>query len=33
MENNHFGKLTERMHHFREELLDARPYVCAERPS
>ena len=31
MENNHFGKLTERMHNFREELLNAKPYVCAER--
>ena len=31
MENNHFGKLTERMHNFREELLNAKPYACAER--
>lgn len=31
MENNHFGTLTERMRNFREELLNARPYVCAER--
>ena len=28
---DHFGKLTPRMHHFREELLNAHPYVCAER--
>lgn len=27
----YFGTLTPRMHHFREELLDAHPYVCAER--
>jgi pyruvate formate-lyase/glycerol dehydratase family glycyl radical enzyme len=32
MENKeHFGSLTPRMAHFREELLDAKPYVCAER--
>lgn len=28
---NHFGKLTPRMHAFREALLDAKPRVCAER--
>ncbi len=28
---DYFGKLTSRMHHFREELLNARPYVCVER--
>lgn len=28
---NHFGELTERMHNFREELLDAKPMVCVER--
>ena len=28
---DHFGKLTPRMNHFREELLNARPYICAER--
>ena len=27
----YFGELTPRMNHFREELLEARPYVCAER--
>ncbi|MCI8597819.1 MAG: glycyl radical protein [Lachnospiraceae bacterium] len=27
----HFGTLTPRMKHFREELLDAKPQVCAER--
>lgn len=26
-----FGQLTERMHHFREELLETRPEVCAQR--
>lgn len=31
MAENHFGKLTERMDAFREELLEAKPYVCAER--
>jgi formate C-acetyltransferase len=28
---NHFGELTERMHDFREELLNAKPMVCVER--
>jgi formate C-acetyltransferase len=28
---NHFGELTERMHNFREELLNAKPIVCVER--
>jgi pyruvate formate-lyase/glycerol dehydratase family glycyl radical enzyme len=28
---NHFGWLTPRMEHFREELLEAKPYVCADR--
>lgn len=28
---NHFGKLTERMHNFREELLNAKSMVCVER--
>lgn len=27
----HFGELTERMHNFREELLNAKPMVCVER--
>lgn len=26
-----FGQLTERMHHFREELLETKPEVCAQR--
>ena len=26
----HFGKLTERMQAFREEVLDAKPYIDAE---
>lgn len=29
--NGSFGSLTPRMEHFREELLNAKPYVCAER--
>lgn len=29
--NNYFGKLTDRMYNFREELLKAKPYVCVER--
>ncbi|PRR83895.1 glycyl radical protein [Clostridium vincentii] len=29
--NNYFGKLTDRMDNFREELLKAKPYVCVER--
>ncbi|MBU5453985.1 glycyl radical protein [Caproiciproducens sp. MSJ-32] len=29
--SRYFGNLTERMNHFREELLEAKPYVCAER--
>lgn len=28
---NHFGNLTNRMHDFREELLNAKPIVCVER--
>lgn len=28
---NHFGNLTQRMNEYREELLEAKPYVCAER--
>lgn len=31
MTENHFGKLTKRMDEFREDLLEAKPYVCAER--
>ena len=32
MENTaHFGALTERMQKFREEVLDERPYIDAER--
>ena len=31
MEKNHFGNLTQRMYDFREELLETRPMVCAER--
>lgn len=31
MAQNHFGQLTKRMDEFREELLEAKPYVCAER--
>ena len=32
MENvEHFGSLTERMKEFREEILDEKPYVDAER--
>ncbi|ASW43714.1 glycyl radical protein [Clostridium isatidis] len=29
--SKYFGNLTERMNHFREELLEAKPFVCAER--
>jgi len=29
--SNYFGKLTDRMNNFREELLKAKPYVCVER--
>jgi formate C-acetyltransferase len=29
--NNYFGNLTDRMNNFREELLNAKPYVCVER--
>lgn len=29
--SKHFGQLTDRMNHFREEVLNAKPYVCAER--
>ena len=28
---NNFGKLTKRMHNFREKLLNAKPMVCVER--
>uniref|UniRef100_UPI0006D29623 formate C-acetyltransferase/glycerol dehydratase family glycyl radical enzyme n=1 Tax=Clostridium sp. NkU-1 TaxID=1095009 RepID=UPI0006D29623 len=31
MEKNHFGNLTQRMQAFREELLETKPMVCAER--
>lgn len=31
MEKNHFGNLTQRMYDFREELLETKPMVCAER--
>lgn len=31
MAENHFGKLSKRMDEFREDLLEAKPYVCAER--
>lgn len=31
MKQNHFGCLSERMNEFREELLETKPYVCAER--
>jgi len=32
MENQeHFGSLTKRMNHFREQVLDKKPYICAER--
>ena len=27
----HFGKLTERMQAFREEVLDAKPYIDAQK--
>lgn len=27
----HFGDLTPRMERFREEVLDKKPYICAER--
>lgn len=27
----HFGDLTPRMNHFREEVLDKKPYICAQR--
>ncbi|MDQ0362741.1 glycyl radical protein [Breznakia pachnodae] len=29
--NTKFGSLTQRMNHFREELLEVQPYVCAQR--
>lgn len=29
--SDYFGKLTERMYNFREEVLNAKPYVCVER--
>lgn len=28
---NHFGRLTARMNEFREKLVNAKPYICAER--
>lgn len=31
MSEKHFGNLTQRMNEYREELLEAKPYVCAER--
>lgn len=31
MDKNCFGNLTKRMNEFREELLEVKPYVCAER--
>nr|WP_307410688.1 glycyl radical protein [Breznakia pachnodae] len=31
MMNTKFGSLTQRMNHFREELLEVQPYVCAQR--
>ncbi|WP_462391889.1 glycyl radical protein [Clostridium cadaveris] len=31
MKRNYFGSLTKRMEEFREELLETKPYVCAER--
>lgn len=31
MNHPHFGALTPRMNHFREELLESKPFVCAER--
>ena len=32
MENTaHFGKLTERMQHFRQQVLDEKPYIDAQR--
>ena len=29
--SEHFGELTSRMNHFREEVLDKNPYICAKR--
>jgi formate C-acetyltransferase len=29
--SDYFGKLTGRMERFREEILNSKPYVCAER--
>lgn len=29
--SEHFGELTPRMNHFREEVLDKKPYICAKR--
>ena len=29
--SEHFGELTSRMNHFREEVLDKKPYICAKR--
>ena len=31
MEQPHFGLLTQRMHAYRESVLDKKPYICAER--
>ena len=31
MQTNHFGNLTKRMNHFREEILETKPIICAER--
>lgn len=31
MNHPRFGALTPRMNHFREELLESKPFVCAER--
>lgn len=31
MDKDHFGKLTKRMNDYRESLLNAKPFVCAER--
>lgn len=31
MQNNHFGNLTKKMNNFREEVLETKPMICAER--
>lgn len=31
--SEHFGELTSRMNHFREEVLDKKPYICAKEHS